>query len=167
LFANDWAELPAEWEAFVAELDYGYDIPTMALVHAESAPVEQASRRSTIVANRGWQSAGWVLRAGVTYRVEASGRYQLTRDGETWPCEPGGVTIEYHEGAPVGALLGALVDTDGGTTFATPRVVGLGTTVRAPRDAALYLRVNDAARRVAKNVGKLEVRIDEQTPAAN
>jgi hypothetical protein len=160
LFADGWAELHAEWEAFVAGLDYGYDIPTMALVHAESAPVEQASRRSTILANRGWQSAGWVLRAGVTYRVEASGRYQLTRDGETWSCEPGGVTIEYREGAPVGALLGALVYADGGTTFATPRVVGLGTTVRAPRDAVLYLRVNDAARRVGKNVGKLEVRID-------
>jgi hypothetical protein len=164
LYAKDARDLAAEWQAFIAELDYGYDIPAMALMHAESAPVERASRRSTILANRGWQSAGWILRGGVTYHVTASGRYELTRDGETWPCEPGGVTIDYHNGLPVGALVGALRPLKGAPTFARPTLIGLGAEISAESDAELYLRVNDAASRVRGNKGDVAVRIEQVAP---
>lgn len=164
LFADDWSDLLVEWDAMAGALDYGYDVATMVMVHAESAPVESASRRSTIVANRGWQSAGWVLRAGQSYRVSASGRYMLVRDGETWPCEPGGVTIDYYDGRPVGMLIGALRAVDGGpmegASFLRPVEIGLSAEVTAERDAVLYVRVSDEPRRVAKNEGKLEVRIE-------
>jgi hypothetical protein len=167
LFADDWGDLDAEWQAFVAALDYGYDIPAMAMVHAQSAPVESASRRSTILANRGWQSAGWILRGGESYRVSASGRFTLVRDGEEWPCEAEGVTIEYHDGRPAGVLLGALRAVDGGTmagaSFAQPVIIGLDATLRAERDAELYVRVNDAPARVGNIVGKPEVRIESST----
>jgi hypothetical protein len=164
LFANDWDDVDAEWQAYVAALDYGYDIPAMAMVHTDSAPVESASRRSTIQANRGWQSAGWILRGGQSYRVSASGRFTLVRDAEQWPCEAGGVTIEYYDGRPAGALLGALRAVDGGAmegaSFARPGLIGLSTTLRAERDAELYVRVNDAPRSVGRNAGKIEVRIE-------
>jgi hypothetical protein len=163
-FADDWHDLVDEWQSLVAELDYGYDIPRMALVHAESAPVESASRRSTIVTNRGWQSAGWVLRGGETYRVAASGRFQLVRDGETWPCEPGGVTIDYHNGRPAGAMLGALRSVDdaaaGSDTFARPLLIGREATITPKHDAVLYLRVNDSSARLASNEGTVSVRIE-------
>ena len=159
-YAEDARDLAAEWQAFVAELDYGYDLPTMALVHAEAAPVESASRRSTIEANRGWQSAGWILRGGVTYRVNASGRYQIVRDGETWPCEPGGVTIEYHDGMPVGALVGVLRPTSGAATFAHPMLIGLEATITPASNAELYLRVNDSPARLRGNAGKVAVRVE-------
>ena len=66
-----------------------------------------------IAADRGWQSSGVWLEAGKTYHVAASGRYQIAveknGDGEkAWSCEPGGVTIEYHDGRPLGELLGAV-----------------------------------------------------------
>lgn len=165
LVGDDWRDLVDAWQAFVTEVDYGYDVPRMALVHAETAPVEAASRRSRIEVNRGWQSAGWTLRGGQSYRVSASGRYEIVRDGETWPCEPGGVTIEYYNGQPVGALLGALRNVDaadaGHDTFAQPMLLGLEATVTPERDAVLYVRVNDLPSRVGQNTGEVDVRIEE------
>jgi hypothetical protein len=164
LFADDWRELNDEWMSTVVAVDYGYDISGMAIAEAETAPVESASRRSRITADRGWQSAGWMLRGGDSYRVSASGRYQLVRDGEAWPCEPGGVTLEYYDGRPVGVLLGALryVEPTGGasSTFARPMLIGLERTITSERDAVLYVRVNDAPARVGGNRGDLDVRID-------
>lgn len=166
LFADDWHDLLDEWQSLVSELDYGYEIPRMALVHAESAPVEAASRRSKIDASRGWQSAGWILYAGTTYRVTASGRFQLVRDGETWPCEPGGVTIEYHNGRPTGALLGALRSIDDAAasedTFARPVVIGRAATITPKHDAELYVRVNDSAAMVGRNTGSVDLQIRQQ-----
>jgi hypothetical protein len=168
LFADDWRELNDEWMSTVVAVDYGYDIPRMAIAEAESAPVESASRRSRITADRGWQSAGWVLRGGESYRVSASGRYQLVRDGESWPCEPGGVTLEYYDGRPAGVLLGALryVDPTGGpsSTFARPIVIGLERTMTPERDAVLYVRVNDDPAGVGANRGDLDVRIEQLAP---
>jgi hypothetical protein len=171
-FAEDGRDLATEWQAFIAALDYGYDVPRMALVHAEAAPVEIASRRSRIEANRGWQSAGWILRGGQTYRVSASGRYKLHRDGEAWPCEPGGVTVDYYDGRPVGALLGALLPVegsaaDGDASFSEPMVIGLETTITPQRDAELYVRVSDDTVRVAKNTGNLRVHIEDVGPKSS
>jgi hypothetical protein len=166
VLAEDGRDLTTEWQAFIAALDYGYDVPRMALVHAAAAPVESASRRSRIEANRGWQSAGWILRGGQTYRLSASGRYELHRDGETWPCEPGGVTIDYSDGRPVGVLIGALRSvegpaTDGDSSFAKPMVIGLEATITPQRDGELYVRVSDDPAWIGKHAGRLDVRIEE------
>ncbi|HYO25071.1 MAG TPA: hypothetical protein VEQ85_08975 [Lacipirellulaceae bacterium] len=159
-FAPDWSDLQVEWQALTHTIDYGYDVPTMAMLHAESAPVERATRRSKVAANRGWQSSGWTLRAGQRYQVTGRGRFQLVRDGETWPCEAGGVTIQYHAGRPSGELLGAWRYVDGGgATFDAPMSIGLEANVLPERDAVLYLRVNDSPARAARNTGSLEVRI--------
>lgn len=164
MFAGDWADVVASWQAFVAEVDYGYDAPRMAIQHAETAPVESASRRTRIAVDRGWQSAGWLLRGGRTYRVSASGRYEIVRGDEAWPCEPGGVTIEYFNGRPTGALLGALRYVEGPSagpgTFARPMRIGLGTTITPERDAVLYVRVNDAPATVAANRGEITLHIE-------
>lgn len=169
-FAEDGRDLATQWQAFIAALDYGYDVPRMALVHAESAPVESASRRSRIEANRGWQSAGWILRGGQTYRVSASGRYELHRDGETWPCEPAGVTIDYYDGRPVGALVGALRPVEGSASddaasFARPVVISIETTITPERDAELYVRVSDDPAWIAKNTGFLRVQVEALRPS--
>jgi hypothetical protein len=161
LYADDWDDLLAEWQAYVAQLDYGYDIPRMAMTHKESSEVNGHPRSTTIAADRGWQSTGWLLRAGRTYQVSASGRYQIAHDGQPWPCEPGGVTIEYYDSRPLGALLGALRpvnDEAAPPTFAAPMLIGLGATLTPQHDAVLYLRANDSPARLADNAGELTVR---------
>jgi hypothetical protein len=177
--ASDWSDLLAEWDALVSQLDYGYDFERMAMVHKPAEPVGASSERATIAADRGWQATGWLLRGGETYRVSASGRFQIADDGKPWPCEPGGVTIEYHDGRPLGALLGALrpgVKAHGASTgvagpgqrpglqravtFASPMVIGLEATVKPHADGVLYLRVNDSPAKLGDNDGGVAVRIE-------
>jgi hypothetical protein len=171
LLADDWRDLEDAWQAFVAEVDYGYDVPRMEIAHAETAPVESASRRSRIDVNRGWQSAGWLLRGGESYRVMAAGRYEIVRDGETWPCESGGVSIEYFNGRPVGALLGALRYVDathsGPHSFERPMLIGLEATITPQRDAVLYVRVNDSPATVGSNEGEIALRIEHLAPGSS
>jgi hypothetical protein len=78
-------------------------------------------------------------------------------------CEPGGVTIRYYHGQPLGILLAAVRSDDAKTTgpngLLKPIVVGLETTFESPRTGTLYLRVNDSAGSLADNVGSLDVEI--------
>jgi hypothetical protein len=162
-FANVWEDLRAEWEAFVAEMDYGYDIPRMAMTHRSAAAAGAQPQSVEAAADRGWQSTGWLLRGGETYQVTARGRFQIADDGKPWPCEPGGVTIEYHRGRPLGALLGALRPVAKGEasdpSFAQPIMIGLGARVQPTRDAVLYVRVNDSPAKLGDNRGEINVQI--------
>jgi hypothetical protein len=161
-FKKDWKDLLAEWEAYVAQLDYGYDVERMAMVHKTPAPIDGGSARVSIAADSGWQSTGWLLRAGETYRVSASGRFQIANEGRPWPCEPGGVTIEYRDGRPLGMLLGALRPTgEGAGSFGGPIAIGLGATVKPERDSVLYLRVNDSPAKLRDNRGTMSVRVKQ------
>jgi len=159
-FADQWSDLTVEWEALVAQLDYGYDVARMAMVHRSAKPIDAGPHSVTIAADRGWQSTGWLLKAGKSYRVAASGRYQIVHDGQPWPCEPGGVTIEYHDGKPLGALLGALRPVDGKrASFARPVTLGLAATIEPEYDAVLYVRVNDSGAKLKDNAGQLSLQL--------
>jgi hypothetical protein len=165
-YKADWDELTSEWEAFVAALDHGYDFERMAIDFARGRPLAGHPARATIQADRGWQSSGIWLDAGKAYRVTASGRYQIAADQTTgavrpWPCEPGGVTIEYHDGRPLGVLLGAVVGrtNSADASFAKPINVGLGTTIEPAASGTLYLRVNDSAAALHDNRGTLAVTV--------
>lgn len=147
-----------EWNAFVATLDYGYDPARMAIVQRGSNAVT-AKDGVSIAADRGWQATGWLLQAGKEYHVSAKGRYQIARDSEPWPCEPGGVTLEYLDGNPLGMLLGAMQFSDG-DTFSQSLPIGLARTIKPDRDAELYLRVNDSPARLSDNEGELQATID-------
>jgi hypothetical protein len=111
LFAADWDSLNAEWQAFVAAVDYGYDFDRMAIDFRPGQPLVADNGRATIDVEHGWQSSQLRVEAGKTYELSATGRYQLVREPVVWWCEPGGVTIRYNRGQPLGILLGA-VDAD-------------------------------------------------------
>ncbi len=80
-----------------------------------------------------------------------------------WESEPGGVTIRYYRGKPLGILLAAVRDDKASATAATglikPIVVGLETTLVAPRSGTLYLRINDAPGSLEDNAGTIAVEI--------
>jgi hypothetical protein len=186
-YGADWANVLAEWPAFIAALDYGYDFERMAIDFERGTPLDGKPRSVTIAADRGWQSSGVWLEAGKKYNISASGRYQIAlekaSDGEKpWPCEPGGVTIEYHDGRPLGMLLGAVV---GGTRseergaseetgkivdpktssnnsgFARPIAIGLGAKITPEVSGTLYLRVNDSTARLDDNRGSFTVTVED------
>jgi hypothetical protein len=163
-FAAGWEELLAEWQAYVATLDHGYDFERMAIQFKRGMPLgHREGRMVKIASDRGWQSSGAWLEAGTKYRIAARGHYRIAvEDGADWPCEPGGVTIEYHDGRPLGILLGAIVpEKASGATFANPQAIGLGGEFTPEVSGTLYLRVNDSAARLGDNRGTLTISIDD------
>jgi hypothetical protein len=162
-FAADWDELSAEWQAYVATLDHGYDFKRMAIRFERGTPLSRERREVTIATDRGWQSSGVWLEKGKSYRVTARGQFQIAvENGVAWPCEPGGVTIEYHDGRPLGMLVGAIVpERAGDASFAKPQAIGLGCSMTPDVSGTLYVRVNDSAAKLGDNRGTLTISIDD------
>ena len=73
------------------------------------------------------------------------------------------MTIEYHDGRPLGMLLGAIVPSrrSGGAMRLLPSRWRLDWAARFTPEASgtLYLRVNDSAARLGDNRGTLTIRI--------
>lgn len=184
-FQSVWPELNLQWRSLVSTLEFGHDFARMAIRPVPVRPLGQQVASRTIVADRGWQSTGWLLRAGQTYQLSAKGRFVIARKDdpeEIWHSEPGGITFQYHAGQPLGRLLAALVSPVGlpGFTSATaadssipetaaaagrlePLAMGLDLTLTPRHDAVLYLRVNDSSARLAENEGSVAVSIDPRT----
>lgn len=168
-FQPDLPQLAREWQVFANELEYGTEVPRVAVDFAAGKPLTSGSTKVTVAVDRGWQSSRVKLEAGKTYRLRASGRYTIAQpmgtDGvaKPWPCEPGGVTIRYYRGRPLGMLL-ASVEPDVlpiGTRspMLEPVPVGLDATLTSETGGTLYFRVNDSNGELADNVGSLTVEI--------
>ncbi len=176
LFEADWQELCEEWQLMVANLEYGYDVARSAVDFSPGKPLpenasphsgtEQGVETVTIAADHGWQNSGLQLEAGVTYRLTASGCYQVAKEPKVWWCEPGGVSIRYYQGRPLGVLLAAIrpEPPPPGSTSALlrPSVVGLGTTLSPPQTGTLYLKINDSAGELDDNAGKLTITVERR-----
>ena len=159
----DWPDLNEQWQLFVMNLDYGYDVGREAIERQDVQPLPPDGATVTIAADRGWQSTGFRLEAGATYRLVATGRYQVGQSSGPWWSEPGGITLHYHHSRPLGLLLGAVRDDSqplaGLTPLARPEPIGLETSLTVRAAGTLYLRVNDSAAGLADNAGALEVQI--------
>lgn len=165
IFADDWRELNEEWQVFVHDLDFGHDLVRGAIEFKAGEPLD--GRKSvTLRADRGWQSSGVRLEAGKTYRLTASGRYQVANQPRTWWCEPGGVTIRYIHGHPLGMLLAGVVadtpESESANGLLSPVAIGLQATLTPQSAGTLYLRINDSAAELADNSGTLQVVIEAQ-----
>ncbi|HTU26929.1 MAG TPA: hypothetical protein VMF30_16095 [Pirellulales bacterium] len=171
LFADDWDRLTAEWQAYVAAVDYGFDFDRMAIDFRPGQPLAAGEGRATIDVDHGWQSSGLRLEAGKTYELTARGRYRIVAEPTTWWCEPGGVTIRYYRGRPLGVLLGAVAADPPATgnaadatpidSWANPNMIGLHATVAPAETGTLYLRVNEPPGELADDAGSLELIVRE------
>lgn len=158
LFHKDWDDLEFNWQAYLHSLDYGYDPQRMAV--GQAIPHENYAE---IVADRGWQQLPGKLRRGQTYRIISKGRFDLARDGETWPSEPNGVTLEYHDSHPLGMLLGTLRSEKHRDEFAKPIEIGLRTTITPEDDSILYLRLNNWPGELSRSKGSVAVKVEPVT----
>lgn len=172
-FAAELPELRREWLTFAGELEYGVDVSRTAIAFRPGQPPAVAGTQATVAADRGWQSSGVLLEAGRKYRIRAVGRFQIAMsDAEAggggasarkpWPCEPGGVTLRYYRGRPLGMLLGAVEPDPTSTTppaALAPFAVGLDMIVEPSVTGSLYLRVNDSNGELNDNAGALTAEI--------
>ncbi len=163
LMADDWQPLCEEWQLLVMGLEYGYDVPAMAVDFTPGKPMAAEGARVTVSAERGWQNTGMQLEAGVTYEMRATGRYQVADQPQIWWSEPGGVSIRYYQGRPLGLLLAALrpdqPEPNSTSALLRPAAVGLGLTLTPEQTGTLYFRINDSAAELDDNEGRLTVAI--------
>ncbi|HVX14768.1 MAG TPA: hypothetical protein VHC22_26500 [Pirellulales bacterium] len=161
-FADDRATLNVEWRAFIHEVDYGYDLVRNAIELKPSRPPRASGDKVTVAADRGWQSTGLRLSADTTYQLQATGRYQVAAEPKIWWCEPGGVTVRYYRGRPLGILLAMILpdaEEDGGASWPEPVAIGQSGQLTVDAPGTLYLRINDSPAELADNAGSLSVDI--------
>ncbi len=139
-------------------------LPAWRLSTAPGKPIGEEAKFD-VAADRGWQSSGVRVEAGHHYRVTASGRYQVAEKPRVWQSEPGGVTIEYYHGRPLGVLLATVrpdhIDVKRPSALVKPIVVGLEATISPTTTGTLYFRINDSAAKLADNSGVAKVVISE------
>ncbi|HZZ30178.1 MAG TPA: hypothetical protein VFE46_19425 [Pirellulales bacterium] len=161
-YGDEFPQLEQEWKVFIADLDYGYDFARTALNFMPGEPLGSQPRHVTVQADRGWQNSAVRLEAGKTYKLAASGRFQVANDPKPWISEPNGVSIRYIHGRPMGVLLAAVYAKDSThqeNSFAKPLVVGYGTTITPVETGTLFLRINDSSGELTDNAGQVEVNI--------
>ena len=168
LYHADQRRLDEQWQLFVANLDYGYDLQREAVVYQPVSSHDDNVVVAQVRANRGWQLTGVQVTAGTTYTLRASGRYQIASQPKIWWCEPGGVTIRYYQGAPLGMLLAGVSDQSrplsGITALARPVPIGLRRELQFTESGTLFLRINESPAELADNAGQLQVEISSVTP---
>lgn len=152
-----------QWQCFVANMDYGYDVARESIVRKESpVALPEDGVSVEVAADRGWQSSGFTLEAGQTYQLAASGQFQIGKSTKPWISEASGITLKYHQGRPIGVLLAAVTDegqSGGLSPLVKPLAIGVSGKVTSERDGVLYLRVNDSPAELADNAGSLSVQV--------
>jgi hypothetical protein len=163
-----WPQIAEDWQLFVINIDYGYDVARAATVRKESAPLPAGGVTVSVAADRFWQSTGVKLEAGKTYELTATGRFSVAQQPTPWWSEPNGITIEYYQGKPLGLLLAAVSEPDpkdtGITPLASPEIIGLSARFTPRKSGTLYLCLNDSPAKLADNQGAATVTI---VPAAD
>ncbi len=163
VFADDLDHLREEWQVFVDDLNYGHDIERNAIDFRPGEPLPPTGRIVSIAADRGWQSSGVQLQADVKYLIRAAGRYQVADRPQIWWCEPGGVSIRYYRGRPLGMLLGAVKPekpTNSASALLHPVPIGQGIRLTPHHTGTLYLKINDSPAELVDNAGELKVKIE-------
>jgi len=167
--ACHWGELQINWLCLINELEYRYDVPYMAMQPQPGETLVSSAVFEVDVA-RGWQSSGVMLEAGHAYRITATGQYRLDDNPKAWHAEPNGVTFRYHNGQPLGLLLGAVVPdglfatddelTPNDVPFLATILIGTGIELTPGQSGTLYLRVNDSPAELSDNKGTCRVEIE-------
>ncbi len=155
-----WNAVQNQWQWMIEEIDYGYDV-------ARAKPVPVADRRTdgamttlSVSAERGWQATGIAVEIGQILRFESDGEFQIKHDGQAWPCQADGITLEYYRGHPLGRLMAA-VNVE--RQIAPMIHVGRENEIRFEQAGQLYLRVNESPAHWQDNRGVLTVRVTSKS----
>ncbi|QDU79237.1 hypothetical protein Pla110_09430 [Polystyrenella longa] len=164
-FAPLATRLNQEWIAMISELEYGMEIDRLAIDFTPGKPIEGAVEIE-VAANEGWQNSRWLLEAGKTYRVQATGQFELDETTRPWTSTAEGISIDYYRGAPFGRLLGAIAPAEAESPeqnycFAQFANFGKELVFRAPYTGTLHLRLNDRPDLMFDNKGTVQVRVEE------
>ncbi len=168
----DEARASRDFDAFTAEVDYGYDFARSAIDWSPGRPLTAAAE-AQVDATRGWQNTGLRLAAGRRYALTATGRCVLgavadPTSGRSTPLESEarGISLRWYRGRPIGRLITAQwVDHPAaGRPRFEPLAEGESATFTAAADGPLYLMINESPGELADNAGGLSVRVSPRSP---
>lgn len=163
VFHADWPDLNDEWQLFAQGLCHGYDVERAVIEFRKGTPVGKEGAKTTIAADRGWQTAGVLLQAGEAYRITAEGRFTLAQEPKPWESEAQGVSIRYCDGRPLGQLLGTIRASEQPagepSTMLQSFPIGRESVITPEITGTLYLRVNEFWNELSDNTGSLSVTI--------
>jgi hypothetical protein len=156
-----------DFDAFTADIDYGYDFSRMAIDWSPGKPLT-ASRAVAVDAARGWQNSGLALDRGRRYAFKATGRVGLgvvedtvNKKFITLEGEADGITFEWYRGRPTGKLvLGQWVEKpDEGRPRFEILGEGAGGEFVAVVDGPLFMRLNGPPTRLKQRDGTISVTV--------
>lgn len=168
VYDADLTAIQEEWQLYIKDLEHAYDFERTVIDFTPGEDFSGESKTVTVAADRGWQNSGIRLEAGQKYQLTASGRYQVAKLPQVWWCEPGGVSIRYYQGKPLGVLLAAVRPDgegvgplDGGqpSPLLQATTIGLGGDLAPAQAGTLYFKINDSAGELSDNSGNLTVSI--------
>ena len=160
-FANVAGEISFEYSQFVKHLGNGYQQELCSWDWKTKAiGVDSRGKKAKVVARRGWQASGALVKAGETYEVLAEGTWSI--DGRE-PFSADG------QSDTAGRLIGAILTKSdaGGERWAEYELseeikLGQNATFAAPTTGHLYLRCQEPLTQIGDNQGELKVTIRRQ-----
>jgi hypothetical protein len=161
----DEARASRDFDAFTADVDYGFDFARSAIDWSPGRPLT-APAKVQVDATRGWQNTGLRLTAGHRYALAATGRCTLgtvvdptSGESTTLASEARGISLRWYRSRPIGRLIAAQwVDRPAaGRPRFEPLAEGGTATVTAVADGPLYLTINESPGELADNAGGLTV----------
>jgi len=174
---QNWKQLVLEWQVFVANMEYGYDVDRNAITDVSTVAADSTdssiNKITKIDVAKGWQRSEIEVKPGFRYIVRSWGQFQIAVERNKdngkavpWKSETQGVTIEYYKNRPLGALLAAVesVDDKSKATLIAPESAHSRTLV-FDRPGRLCFRINDSAARMDDNRGTASVEVRVLPPA--
>ncbi|MCA9194308.1 MAG: hypothetical protein KDB03_21210 [Planctomycetales bacterium] len=165
---HSWPRLRAAWCAFLSDLDYGYDM-SLPLLQLSEAPKKLASPQVfELQTNLSWQPTGIKVEKGQHVSIHCDGHYTVVAsdsnlDTPAWESTAAGVTLEYHNGRPLGELTMAIASPfEQEQAFSAPldsMAVGTMLNLSAPQSGEIVFRVNELQGDLTDNQGVLQIAI--------
>jgi len=161
----DQARASRDFDAFIADVDYGFDFARSAVDWSPGRPLT-APTEVQVDATRGWQNTGLRLAADSRYALTATGRCTLgtvvdpaSRESTSVESEARGISLRWYRGQPIGRLIAAQwIDRPAaGRPRFEPLVEGGTSEFTAVVDGPLYLKINESPGELSDNVGGLRV----------
>ena len=172
--AADWADVQVDWNAFVSDLDFGYDLQRSSVVSDASQAKNINDGGLTVnfplATDRGWQATGIMVEMGTQIRISCTGIYVLRKamslSDANWDSEPQGVTYQFYRGNPLGCVIASVVSRESPeqTKRWEPFRVGDQTVFAPEKNGELFLKVNEPSNGLWDNSGSVSVEISIANP---
>ena len=170
--AAEWSDVLVDWNAFVSDLDFGYDLQRSSLVSGENTKSRKLNEGVTVnfmlETDRGWQATGIMLEVGKPVRISCSGNYIMKKSTSqldtNWVVGPQGVTHQYFRGNPLGCVTASVVPRDGVDQTKRWKTIRIGRETDLVPEVAgeLFLKVNEPSKELWDNSGSVSVAISSK-----